>query len=197
MASIRSISASKPPDNLSARRLNRSSIAVTPHTQKKSAISKSPSTIISTTRQKSSRMSLKKDPIVPTTSATRLHSSSDSHDLTSEQMASLKLQDSSPGRSRSYTTNHSASRLNSDMEKSYDEQQNDRSASSSASYKSSNDNQQFTLESFDTVRTVGTGRIFLLKQNLSIEFSFRNIRSCSSCLQSRYEDILRPEKHVN
>ena len=131
MASLRSISSSKTSEHLSASRVNRSSASAIGHTEKKLSITKSPSSVVSTLRQKSSRMTSKKDLFGPVTSSATIYSSrpissTDSQDITTEQMTALKLRDSSPKRSRSKASNTTTTELpshaNSTMDKSYDEQ---------------------------------------------------------------------------
>jgi len=161
MASVRSISSSKPSENLSTRRVNRSSTPP-PIAQRKLLINRP----TPTSRQKSSLTPLKKGSIGSIASTTKPNSSnsmtsSRSLELATDQMAYLKIQDfpSSKPRSRiSDTTNNSNSQVNH-----IDEQQNDSndSSSSSSSLKSSLSNYPFTLESFQTIRTVGTGKNFL------------------------------------
>ncbi len=170
MASIRSLSTSRHSENLSDRHLNRSSIPSIPHAQKKLTIPKSPSSIVSTTRRKSSRMSSKKDPNGLITSSNRLHSSNstpltdNNHDLSVEEMASLKLRDLSPRRPRARTPNNFSSHAHFDTDISYEEQPIDRTESASA--KPSLCNNQYTLESFDAIRTVGTGKNFITKKRI-------------------------------
>jgi hypothetical protein len=160
MASIRSISTSKPSDNLSDQRLNRASTTSSiPHAQRKLPNNKSPSIIVSTIRRKSPRMSLKKDPVGSMTSSSSNQPSNDNHDVSVEQMASMKLYDLSPKRSRSKTANNFTARPHFDKDISYEEQPIDRSELASA--RSSLTNNIYTLESFEPIRTVGTGKNIL------------------------------------
>jgi cellobiose phosphorylase len=167
MASIRSASTSKPPERLSNRHLNRTATSITPIAQKKITINKPTKHTTSTSRQKSSVMSLKKGFIGSATSLAEPHSytkasPTNSVDMTTDHIASIKLQDVSTSRSRSRisdATHNSLSQINSN-----EEQQNGQSESSFS-------NNQYTLESFDTVRTVGTGKIFS-KQKFQIDYFF-------------------------
>lgn len=176
MASIRSITTSKPTEHLSNRRVNRSSTSIASSTDKKitNHHTKSSTSIVSNTQQqqqqqqgKSSRMTSKKDLFGPLTTPATIYSSRtispmDNHDLPDGQMATLQLRGSSPRRplsKLSSTTSEPLAQAISNSDKSSEEQQaNDRSACSSASHKSSTKTPQFTVESFDTIRTVGTGK---------------------------------------
>jgi hypothetical protein len=162
MASIRSISTTKPPDPLSIRRSDRSSTPAIPVAQRKLTLSKTTSNVVSSSRQKSARMSLKKDALGSMTSPSGLDSCdtdtpTDNLNLTTDQMASIKLQDLPPSRSRSRISdiaNNSIPQVNH-----IEDQENDKKElSSSSSPKSSISNNQYTLESFETIRTVGTGK---------------------------------------
>jgi hypothetical protein len=157
MASVRSISSSKPPEqHLSTRRVNRTSTSTPPIAQKqKISINKT----TSTSKQKSSRMPLKKGSTGSDRSSTKFNSSNtvtslQTFDITTDQMASIKLQDFPSNRSRSRipdTTNNSNSQVNHIDEQQYD---------TNETIPSSLSNHQFTLESFQTIRTVGTGKNF-------------------------------------
>jgi hypothetical protein len=162
MASVRSISASKPPERLLTRRLNRASTSTIPAAQRKLTINKTTPITTSTSRQKSPRISVKPGLVASITSPARLNSCNtvtptNSLELPTDQMASMKLQDLPPIRSRSRIsdpTNNSISQINPTNEK-----HNDMNESLS-SLKSSLSNIQYTLESFETIRTVGTGKNF-------------------------------------
>lgn len=161
MASVRSISSSKPSEHLSTRRVNHTSASPPPIAQRKVLIHRT----TPTSKQKSSRMSLKKGSIGSNTLPTKLNSSNTipslhSLELATDQMACIKLQDLPSTRSRSRISD-TANNLNSQVNH-IDEQQNDSNdSSSSSSLKSSLSNYPFTLESFQTIRTVGTGKNFL------------------------------------
>jgi hypothetical protein len=161
MASVRSISSSKPSEHLSTRRVNHTSASPPPIAQRKVLIHRT----TPTSRQKSSRMSLKKGSIGSNTLPTKLNSSNTipslhSLELATDQMACIQLQDLPSTRSRSRISD-TANNLNSQVNH-IDEQQNDTnessSSSSTTSLKSSLSNYPFTLESFQTIRTVGTGK---------------------------------------
>ena len=169
MASIRSISTSKHSENLADRRLNRAATTSSiPNAQKKlTANNKSPSIIISTIRRKSPRMSLKKDLTGSTSTAISLSNqiSNSSYDLPVEQMTSMKVQDTSHRRSRSkpsHTTSNCTAQPHFDTDTSYDGSHTDRSELSSASARSSLNDNLFTLEAFEPIRTVGTGKNILI-----------------------------------
>ena len=206
MASIRSITTSKPSEHLPNRRVNRSSTSIAASSEKKisNTNNKSSSSIGATTQQKSSRMTSKKDLFEPRTASATIYStraiaSMDNHEIPSEQMSGLKLHESSPRRRSRSKLSNSASEIsaNANIEKSLEDQPNSRSICSSVSYKSSTSAPQFTVDSFDTIRTVGTGKTIKSISIVSRSMRhFRNIWSSASCLSSRDEYVLCFEKHV-
>jgi hypothetical protein len=131
-------------------------------------------------------MSLKKDPVGSMTSSSSNQPSNDNHDVSVEQMASMKLYELSPRRSRSKAANNFTARPHFDKDISYEEEPIDRSELASA--RSSLSNNIYTLESFEPIRTVGTGKNIINQEKKRIleiqHLIFRNIRSCSSCLSS-------------
>ena len=117
--------------------------------QKKFSIPKTTSGTMTTSRPKVSRMPLKKGSLGSHTTPARLQSaclptSSDTLDITIDRMASATLHDRSRPRK-------------SDVNQPIAEQQDNVLERPSLS-KRSFDNSHFTLESFDTIRTVGTGK---------------------------------------
>ena len=142
MASVRSISASKPSEQLSTQRFTRPSTSLISSPQKKLSINKSNQIAIptSSSRQKLARMSLKKSLQNSSTSPAIL----DEHlNIATNQIAAIQIQDTPSDRSRS---RNSISHFN------------------FLRNESSLNNNQYTLESFDTIRTVGTGKKELTKK---------------------------------
>jgi hypothetical protein len=186
MATVRSINPTKPPERLLTRRLTRASSAI-PISQRKVTLSKTtPIPVTTIKRRKSSRMSSKKSSVTAMPATVRLNSftaTSDNNDLTSK-MASTTItelplirQTSRISDTNSITSSIPIPQINSD--KQIDEPQdhtpisnniNETLSSSPLSIKSSTENIEFTVESFDTIRTVGTGKIFL--NNLNKKFYF-------------------------
>jgi len=173
MASVRSTSTPKPPEQLLSRRLNRSSASTGILPRRKLTLNKTSSFTISTItssppRQKPSQMSLKKGSVGALTSSTKLKPTISaipkaSIDLTIDKMSSAtitELPSIKPTSKILDTTNISIPQVNSHTNKPVEEPQNDIIVTSSSSVKSSLSDNQFTLQSFDTVRTVGTGRNF-------------------------------------
>jgi hypothetical protein len=180
MASVRSISTSKPPERLLTRRFNRTATSTTPLPTRRAILTKTTPINVSSanSRAKSSRMALKKSSVGSSISPARLNlststvSKSNSIELATNKMASTTLNDLPPIRIQSRisdTTNLTISRVNSDTNKSIAEQPNDTSETSASPTSSSPNNSQFTLESFDVIRTVGTGKN-LQKFNFLIMF---------------------------
>jgi hypothetical protein len=183
MATIRSISASKPPERLLTRRLTRTSTSSSLLPPKKVTLSKTtPVTVKTINRRKSSRMSSKKGsiesnlPLVRHSSFTTI-TTTDNTELTNK-MASTTINELpqikphprvSDAETISNTpvssTDPDAILDNKQTEESHNDNHmsnnlNETSLSSSvSSRKSSTENIQFTTDSLDTIRTVGTGRI--------------------------------------
>jgi hypothetical protein len=107
-------------------------------------------------------------------------------------MAAMKVQDVPHRKSRSkppHTTNNCTAQPHFDTDTSYEESQTDRSAlsSASASARSSVNDTPYTIESFEAIRTVGTGKNILTKKEksfLNLPFYSRHIWPCSSCISS-------------
>ena len=187
MATVRSINPTKPPERLLTRRITRSSSSI-PLSQRKVTLTKTtPITVPTRKRRKSSRMSSKKSSITAMPATVHLNSLtiiSDNNDLTNK-MASTTItelplirQTSRISDTNSITSNIPIPQINSD--KQIDEPHDHNaisnninetlSSSSPLSIKSSTENIEFTVESLDTIRTVGTGKIFL--NNLNKKFYF-------------------------
>jgi hypothetical protein len=148
MASVRSISTSKSPERLLTQRLNRTSNPTATLPPRKLTLPKTTSITLSTSRQKTSRMPLKKGAIGSTTSPARLNTCStptDNIESTTDKMASTTIHDLHSIRSRSRVSEGTDISISQD----------------NSTTLLSND--QFTLESFDTIRTVGTGKNFFRK----------------------------------
>lgn len=172
MASVRSISASKPPERLLKQRLApTSSVPASTLSQRKLGLSKKTQLVEATpttSRQKSSRMTSKKGSTGPTPLSTKVKSSNtdiatDNNDLPTDQMASMKLDDISairPISRASYAGTTSTSVIDAESIKSVEEKPCDTNEASSLPVINLN-NSQFTLESFDTIRTIGTGKNFI------------------------------------
>jgi hypothetical protein len=175
MATVRSISPTKPPERLLNRRLTRSSTLSTPPSQRKTT----PIAVATIKRRKSSRMSSKKkSAAVHLNSITTITTIPDNNDLTNK-MASTTINELPPisktsriSDTNSITSNISIPQIQSDtilnnkqFEESHNENpitnnMNETLSSPSLSRKSFSENIEFTVESFDTIRTVGTGKIF-------------------------------------
>jgi flagellar biosynthesis/type III secretory pathway ATPase len=185
MATIRSISPPKSPERLLNRRLARQSASTVPLSQRKLNLSKAPPiTVTAIKRRKSSRMS-KKSSVATMPAPARLNSfttiptTSENTELTNK-MASTTINELPPIRSLSRITDVSSVTSNTPTlqnhsdtvvdHKQIEEPQNDNPVvnhiderpPSPLSRKSSEENIEYTIESFDIIRTVGTGKIFLL-----------------------------------
>jgi len=201
MATVRSINPTKPPERLLTRRLTRASSSI-PISQRKVTLSKTtPIPVTTIKRRKSSRMSSKKRSVTAMPATVRLNSfsaTSDNNDLTNK-MASTTITElplirrtSRISDTNSITSSIPIPQINSD--KQIDEPQdhnpisnniNETLSSSPLSIKSSTENIEFTVESFDAIRTVGTGKIFLNNLNKKFYFIYlRNIWSSPTCLSS-------------
>jgi hypothetical protein len=211
MATVRSISPTKHSERLLTRRLTRGSTSYIPLSQKKVTLSKTtPIAVTTVKRRKSSRMSSKKSSGTSTVLPVRLDSfanittTSDNDDLTTK-MASTTIGELPPIRRTSIISNANSTisnipQIDSDKivdQKRIEEPQNDNpiannmnetlSSSTSSSRKSFAENIEFTVESFDTIRTVGTGKTFHFCNNLNKKPCFiflRNIWSRATCLSS-------------
>jgi hypothetical protein len=178
MASVRSISASKSPERLLARRIKRTSAPTSSLSQKKLSIPKTTSIALSTSRQKPSQLSLKKGSAGSITLPGRLNScntniSIDNMELTTSKMAITTLHDLPPNRLRSRISDITDTSISRDK---HVEDNNEILLSN---------NNNFSLESFDTIRTVGTGKKSYIKKTIFEYFIlFRNIWSCPSCSSS-------------
>ncbi len=174
MATVRSISPTKS-DRLLTRRVPRTSSSSTPLTTRKITLSKTtPITLATVKRRKQSRMSSKKSPVAAMAVPIRLNPFTpiDNNDLT-HKMASTTINELPPIRraskmsdSTTITTDIPLPQITSDIvldhkktEESHEDVHNE-TASSSSSRKSSRENIEFTVDSFDTLRTIGTGKRF-------------------------------------
>jgi hypothetical protein len=186
MASIRSISSAKPSERLLTGRSTRTSTTFTPLSQTKSTPPKTtPFTVTTIKRHKSSRMASKKGSIASITSSASLSSfpsttttTADNNELINK-MASATINDLPPMRPTSRMSNSTSTASNmrisqSDSDSVFDNKPIDeplnghltsttmreKITSSSSSRKSSTQDIQFTINSFDIIRTVGTGKTF-------------------------------------
>ncbi len=173
MATVRSISPTKS-DRLLTRRITRASSSSTPLSQRKITISKTtPITVATVKRRKPSRMSSKKSPVTAMAVPARLNSftTSETNDLT-HKLASTTINELPPIRrassrisdSNSITTDIPLPQIISDTvlnhkqtEEPHEDVHNE-TVSSSSSRKSSRANIEFTVDSLDTIRTIGTGK---------------------------------------
>ena len=159
MASVRSMGATKPTENLLSRRFNRTSTSTAILPERKLVVSKTTSFPVATTipsiRQKSSRLSLKKSSIEPNIPSPRLKSSSltisaDSTEITNDKMSSTTFYDLPLIKSTAKNIRPTSyPKPNKTLE-----QSTDITPAPSVQV----DNTHFTLQSFDTIRTVGTGK---------------------------------------
>ena len=211
MATVRSISASKPPERLLKRRLTRASASSTNPPSRKASLSKASAVTVTTIhRRKSTRMSSKKHSQRIANSPARLDTSTlfiepDPLELTS-QMAATSLVELPAIHSASRTpdlykrSTHSPEEINEDIPN--DESQledplseecpemNSSNPPPPPSRQSSAEPVQFTIESFDMLRTVGTGKLCLClrstdeaSNSLSVD-RFRHIRTSATGLSS-------------
>jgi hypothetical protein len=155
MATVRSISPTKPPERLLTRRLTRTSASATPPSQRKVTLSKTtPITVTTIKRRKSSRMSSKKAllPTMPSparlNSFTNMNNTSDNNEfLLFNRLIQIIIVDNKPNE-EPQNDNPISNNMNETL------------PSSSSSRKSSAENIEFSVDSLDIVRTVGTGKIF-------------------------------------
>ena len=181
MASVRSINSAKPTERLLTTRRSASIVPLSP--KKLSLTKTTPIAVATVKRRKSSRMSTKKSLHTSKTSPGRLdvllHPSTsipDPNELAG-QMATATLNEiPSPTFSEVYSTASTASNVFESDSTLLDNRQSEESqhdlgasaslsetvTSTSSSRKSSTQDTQFTIDSFDAIRTVGTGRYFLL-----------------------------------
>lgn len=181
MATVRSISPGKSPDRLLNRRLARPPTAVS---QRKITLTKTTPISVTTTvkRRKSSRTSSKKHSTAASSIPVRVNSFAAMSNISAnddliEQMASTTIEELPPIRrvsrasdTPSITTEIFLPQIDSDAiiddQQHHEEPLNDTAASnhlnetyfSSSSQESPAANIEFTIDAFDTVRTVGTGK---------------------------------------
>ena len=193
MASIRSISTAKPPERLLPRRSYRASASLTPMTPRRKTLTKTisgTSSTLSSLRQKTSRFSLRKDAVLSVAlpaypQAIDADLIAEGIALTTNQLASTSLHDVTRVRSASKasdTTEFSLPHVRSHTNSTVGEQHSD-TDSTLVSYKSSLDHSLFTLESFEPIRTIGTGKSCVRSHKNDRSFCLRNLWSRSSRLR--------------
>lgn len=163
MASIRSISTSRPSERLLGRRLDRTSTSATPVSPRRITLSKTTSVTTSTSsgtssRHRSSRTLSQKSTRGSATSPGNMSIYNpalplDSLEITTNNLASTKLSDLAP-LGASELTVVSLSRNHAESNGVINEQH-------TKVNEIFFDNNQFTLDSFDVIRTVGTGKHLL------------------------------------
>ncbi|CAF0856558.1 unnamed protein product [Rotaria sordida] len=209
MASVRPISASKPSEHLLKQRLPPASSSTSALSQRKVTLNKKPPIVVSatpTSRQKSGRMSSKESPIGPIASPVKLNPSNTSTPtnstvLITDKMASTTLDNVPPTRSHSslsYSGNSSISLVDSVSNKSVEVKPNHINKASSSSLNTLI-NSQFTLESFDTVRTIGTGtfgRVQLVYHRDSKKYYALKTMSIKRIIESKQTEHVQNEKHI-
>lgn len=222
MATVRSISPSKHSQRLLNRRLTRSTTSTTPLSQRKVSLTKTtPITVTTIKRRKSSRMSSKKHSVVstPTLMPKRVNSfattdTESTTDLTF-QLASTTLADLPPIRqisnlseTNSHTTTTTTTtvalpQIDSDIIKQTEENPINETlstASTISSRKSSTDNNiEFTIDSFEMIRTVGTGtfgRVQLVLHRPSNTFYALKTMSIKRVIESKQVEHVRNEKNI-
>lgn len=218
MASVRPICPQKHSERLLDRRLTRPSTSTTPTLHRKTSLIKTtPITVTAIKRRKSSKMSAKKQSAASSTLTPipiRVNSlatiDTDATDLTF-QFASTTLTDLPPIRqpsdlpeTHSRHTTVVLPQIDHDIDKPNEESSRENpinetlsTASTISSRKSSTDNNiEFAIESFETIRTVGTGTCAIDTICLFVVV-FRYIRSSSIGSSSSYEYILCVENDVN
>jgi protein kinase X len=213
MATVRSISPTKS-DRLLTRRVPRTSSSSTPLTTRKITLSKTtPITLATVKRRKQSRMSSKKSPVAAMAVPIRLNPFTpiDNNDLT-HKMASTTINELPPIRraskmsdSTTITTDIPLPQITSDIvldhkktEESHEDVHNE-TASSSSSRKSSRENIEFTVDSFDTLRTIGTGtfgRVQLVCHRETNTFYALKTMSIKRIVESKQIEHVRNEKHI-
>ncbi|CAF0806974.1 unnamed protein product [Adineta steineri] len=207
MASVRSIGTTKPTETLLSRRLNRPSPSTTTITPRKLTLSKTTSipssTTVSPTRQKPSRTYAKKNSVGTIISPARIKSS-DSAEFMTDKMSSTTIYDLPSIKANtkiSNITNISIPKTNSQTTK-YIEERNNHIAltsSSSLSIKSSLSNNQFTLQAFDTIRTVGTGtfgRVHVVHHRDTNTYYALKTMSIKRIIESKQIEHVQNEKNI-
>ncbi|CAF2314259.1 unnamed protein product [Rotaria sp. Silwood2] len=212
MASVRSISASKPPERLLKQRLPPASSSTSILSQRKVTLNKKTPIIVSTTptpRRKSGRTSSKKGAIGPIASPVKLNPTNnnnnnnnntptDSIELITDRMASARLDDVPLIRSHSrasYTGNTCISLVDLDSNKPVEEKPNpvDKVSLNTLS------NNQFSLESFDTIRTIGTGtfgRVQIVYHRDSDTYYALKTMSIKRIIESKQTEHVQNEKDI-
>ncbi|UJR23274.1 hypothetical protein I4U23_026291 [Adineta vaga] len=227
MASIRSINSAKPPDRLLNSRVARASSSIASLSPKKLSLTKTtPIAVATTKRRKSSRMSSKKTLSTSKTSPGRLDLSSTFPSTTTtttttsqsdeivNKMASTTINDiPSPSNTDLLSATSTASTMfefdNSLLDnRPSEEPQYDLSASAnlnetitstSSSRKSSTQDIQFTINSFDIIRTVGTGtfgRVQLVCHRETNTFYALKLMSIRQVVESKQVEHVRNEKKI-
>ncbi|CAF1676213.1 unnamed protein product, partial [Adineta ricciae] len=218
MASVRSINSAKPTERLLTTRTLSS---VAPLSPKKLSLTKTtPIAVATVKRRKSSRMSTKKSLHTSKTSPARLgvllHPSTsipDSNELVG-QMASATLNEiPSPTFSELYNTTSTASNIFESDSTLLDNKQSEESqydlgasaylnetvTSTSSSRKSSTQDIQFAIDSFETIRTVGTGtfgRVQLVCHRATHTFYALKIMCIKQVVESKQVEHVRNEKKI-
>ncbi|CAF1218601.1 unnamed protein product [Adineta ricciae] len=200
MASVRSMGATKPTENLLSRRYNRTSTSTAILPERKLVASKTTSFPVAPTipsiRQKSSRLSLKKSSIEPNLPSPRLKSSSltlslDNTEMTNDRMSSTTFYDlpliKSTAKNIRPTSNP---RPNKNLEQSTDTR-----VAPSAQI----DNTHFTLQSFDTIRTVGTGtfgRVHVVYHRDTDKYYALKTMSIKRIIEAKQVEHVQSEKKI-
>ncbi|UJR25639.1 hypothetical protein I4U23_006990 [Adineta vaga] len=204
MASVRSISATKPTENLVSRRINRTSTTATILPERKLILNKTTSFPIATAmpsvRQKPPRLSLKKSYCEPFISSTRFKSNSlsistDNVELTTDKIssrASCELPLIKSNTKISNGINRSISNLKSNKSL---EHQTDTTITSQPLL----NNTRFTLQSFDTIRTVGTGtfgRVHVVYHRETDTYYALKTMSIKRIIESKQVEHVQSEKNI-
>ncbi|CAF2423841.1 unnamed protein product [Rotaria sp. Silwood2] len=225
MATVRPITPSKPPERLLTRRSTRGSAVSTPRSQRKVTISKTtPITVSTIKRTNSSRMSVKKSsipsikPCVRVNSFTNITTVSDKNELTN-RMITTTVTELPPIRRTSkiqdlniITSDIPILKNNSDTiidHTPIEQSQNDNPISNhideippsspSPSSRSSIQKIQFTIDSFDIVRTVGTGtfgRVQLVCHRDTNTFYGLKTMSIKRIVESKQVEHVQSEKNI-
>ncbi|CAF3969554.1 unnamed protein product [Rotaria magnacalcarata] len=210
MASVRSISASKPPERLLKQRLTSTSTPTSTLSPRKLALNRKTPLVVPTptapTRQKSSRMTSRKGPIGPVTSSTKVNSAiiekkKDTIEAVTDQIDTMKIDDIPairPSSRASYAGTSSASIIDTESIRSIEEKPHDINEASSSSVINLN-NSQFTLESFDTIRTIGTGtfgRVQIVYHRDSNTYYALKTMSIKRIIESKQSEHVRNEKDI-
>ncbi|CAF0726915.1 unnamed protein product [Rotaria sp. Silwood1] len=209
MASVRSISTSKPPERLLKQRLPPTLPSTSVLSQRRITLNKKSPIVGPTTptpRRKSARISSKKGAIGPIASPVKLNPTntntlSDSIELLTDKMASNRFDEVPSIRPRSrasYTGNTSNSLVDSDLNKSVEAKPNLINEASSSSLNTLN-NSQFTLEAFDTIRTIGTGtfgRVQIVYHRDSNTYYALKTMSIKRIIESKQTEHVQNEKDI-